>query len=68
MNRPVLLLFATIVSIGLSVSTAVSMAPRVRTVDILSIFAGGFASGVSLISLVVAYRYARARRERADPE
>ena len=41
--------------------SALQMQGRVRNVDILTLFAGGFASGAGLVGAVVGMRRARAR-------
>jgi len=45
--------------------SALQMQGRVRTVDILTLFAGGFGAGVGIVSAAVGIRHARERNQPA---
>jgi hypothetical protein len=52
-------LLAGILSTGVALLSAVSLRDRIRLVDILTLFFGGFAAGVSLLSAVRNWRERR---------
>jgi hypothetical protein len=52
-------LLAGVLSVAVALFSAVSLADRIRMVDILTLFFGGFAAGVSLTSAVRSWRERR---------
>jgi hypothetical protein len=56
MRKAALQLVAALFSTGLAVFSAAQMVDHVRRVDILLLFAGGFAAGVTLVTAIRALR------------
>lgn len=60
---PRLELIGAVIGLMLACTSAWGMRDRVRAVDILALFAGGFGAGVALILAIVKLRAARAERQ-----
>jgi hypothetical protein len=58
--RSVLLLAPAAIGILISVTTALALVPRVRTVEVITIFASAFGSGAALTGALVEFRKSRA--------
>ena len=58
--RSVLLLAPAVVGIVVSITTALALVPRVRTVEVITIFASAFGSGAALTGALLEYRKSRA--------
>lgn len=58
-------ILGTVLSIGVALTGALSATDRIRLVDILSLFFGGFGAGVSLVSLIKSLKDGKAVREKS---
>ena len=58
--RSVLLLLPAVLGIVMAVTTALALVPRVRTVEVITIFASAFGSGAALTGALVEFRKSRA--------
>ena len=58
-RRPVLELVGAIVGVAVAAFGAAALVGQVRAVDVLALFAGGFASGAGLVGALTKFRAAR---------
>jgi hypothetical protein len=58
-RRPVLLLVPAVIGIATSLITAFALVPRVRVVDVLTVFATAFGGGAALTAAIVEFRKSR---------
>jgi hypothetical protein len=58
--RAVLLLAPAALGVVISITTALALVPRVRTVEVVTIFASAFGSGAALTGALVGFRKSRA--------
>jgi hypothetical protein len=59
MKRTALLLFATMLGVGVSFVGALGLVPRVRLVEVLTVFFGAFGGGASFAGAMIAIKRAR---------
>jgi hypothetical protein len=58
--RSVLLLLPAALGIVVSITTALALVPRVRTVEVITIFGSAFGSGAALTGALLEFRKSRA--------
>jgi hypothetical protein len=56
--RPVIVLVAALLGIATSLVTALDLVPRVRLVDVLTVFASGVGGGAGLVWATMEFRHA----------
>jgi hypothetical protein len=58
--RSVLLLLPAALGILMSITTALALVPRVRAVEVITIFGSAFGSGAALTASIIEFRKSRA--------
>ena len=58
--RSVLLLLPAALGIVMSITTALALVPRVRAVEVITIFGSAFGSGAALTASLIEFRKSRA--------
>ena len=58
--RSVLLLLPAVLGIVMAITTALALVPRVRAVEVMTIFGSAFGSGAALTASLIEYRKSRA--------
>lgn len=58
-RRAVLLVIVAVFGVATSLAGALALVPRVRLVEVLTVFAGGVGAGAALVAAVVEFRKER---------